>query len=315
MRIGLHIGKFNWPGSPDNISDMLTEIAQAADRAGFYSIWVMDHVFQLGDQYGEVHGPEEDAMLEAYTTVSHLAAVTKRIKVGAQVTCNFFRNPALLVKMLTTIDVLSKGRTYLGIGAGWFEREAVGYGYEFPSLKTRFEQLEETLKIIKHMWSGNTQPFEGKFIKLQEPVNNPPPVTKPHPPILIGGSGEKKTLRFVAKYADACNIVLGTSLKNAGVLTREDFTWDNTLERLKHKYSVLKQHCEDVGRPYSEVEKTVTTYIQFSSDAMNTEEVIELCKKLSDVGCEHVVFNMPNVHEIKPLEIMGEHVIPKVSDF
>ncbi|MCE7740499.1 MAG: TIGR03560 family F420-dependent LLM class oxidoreductase [Candidatus Heimdallarchaeota archaeon] len=224
MKIGLHIGKFHWPGSPENISSKLTEIAQTADDAGFYSIWVMDHIFQLGTQCGTIHGPEEAEMLEAYTTVAHLAAVTKKIKVGAQVTCNFFRNPALLVKMLTTIDVLSKGRTYLGIGAGWFEREAVGYGYEFPSLKVRFEMLEESLQIIKHMWSRNTNSFKGKYFSLQEPLNNPPPVSKPHPPILIGGSGEKKTLRFVAKYGDACNIVLGTTLKDAGVLTGEEIT-------------------------------------------------------------------------------------------
>ena len=315
MKIGLHIGKFHWPGSPDNISDKLTEIAKLADSADFYSLWVMDHIFQLGTQYGTIHGSEEEAMLEAYTTVAYLAAITKKIKVGAQVTCNFFRNPALLVKMLTTIDVLSKGRAYLGIGAGWFEREAVGYGYEFPSLKQRFEQLEETLKIIKHMWSGNTQPFEGKFFTLQETLNNPPPATKPHPPILIGGSGEKKTLKYVAKYGDACNIVLGTTLKDAGALTREGISWDYFMERLEHKYSVLRQHCEDVGRPYEEIEKTVTTYIQLSPDAMSAEEVIELCKKLSKAGCEHVVFNMPNVHEIKPLEIMGNDVIPAVLDF
>ncbi len=312
MHIGLHIGKFHWPGSPENISDKLKEIAKVADEAGFYSIWVMDHVFQLGAQFGSVHGPEEEEMLEAYSTIAYLAGVTKKIKVGVQVSCNFFRNPALLIKMMTTIDVLSKGRTYFGIGAGWFERETVGYGYDFPSLKERFERLEEILKIAKHMWSGNTDPFEGKYFSLKEPLNNPPPVSKPHPPILIGGSGEKKTLRFVAKYADACNIVLGTTIKNAGRLTGEDITWESNVERLKHKYAVLKQHCEDVGRPYDEIEKTVTTYIQISPDAMTAQDVIEICKKLNDAGCEHVVFNMPNVHEIKPLKIMGKEVIPKV---
>lgn len=217
--------------------------------------------------------------------------------------------------MLTTIDVLSKGRTYLGIGTGWFEREAVGYGYEFPSLKVRFEMLEESLQIIKHMWSRNTNPFKGKYFSLQEPLNNPPPVSKPHPPILIGGSGEKKTLRFVAKYGDACNIVLGTTLKNAGALVSEGTTWDSNAERLKHKFNVLKQHCDDVGRPYEEIEKTATTYIQLSPDEMSAADVLEICMKLSNVGCEHVVFNMPNVHEIKPLEIMGQEVIPKVLDF
>jgi F420-dependent oxidoreductase-like protein len=314
MRIGLHIGKFHWPGSPENISDKLTEIAQVADDVGFYSLWVMDHIFQLGTQYGTIHAPVEEAMLEAYTTIAYLAAVTKKIKVGAQVTCNFLRNPALVVKMLTTIDVLSEGRTYLGIGAGWFEREAVGYGYNFPSLKVRFEQLEETLQIIKHMWSGNIKPFEGKCITLKEPLNNPPSVTKPHPPILVGGSGEKKTLRLVTKYGDACNIVLGTTLKYAGALTRDGITWDHFMEYLSHKFVVLKQHCGDVGRPYDEIEKTATTYIQISPDAMNGDEIFDICKKLNNVGCEHVVFNMPNVHESKPLEIIGQDVIPRALE-
>jgi F420-dependent oxidoreductase-like protein len=315
MRIGLHIGKFHWPGSPENISDKLTEIAQVADENDFYSMWVMDHIFQLGTDFGTIHGPEEAEMLEAYTTISYLAGKTKKIKLGAQVACNFFRNPALLVKMVTNLDVLSKGRAYFGIGAGWFEREAVGYGYEFPSLKIRFEMLEESLKIFKWMFANKTEPFEGKYFTLQEPINNPPPVTKPHPPILIGGSGEKKTLRFVAEYADACNIVLGTSLTNAGLLYTDDKDWKTQQDRLVHKYAVLKKHCENIGRPYEDVEKTATTYIEISPDAMKASEVIEICKKLNNVGCEHLVFNMPNVHDIKPLEIMGQEVIPTVMDF
>ncbi len=315
MKIGLHIGKFHWPGSPENISDKLTEIARVADENDFYSIWVMDHVFQLGDQFGIVHGPEEAEMLEAYTTISYLAGKTKKIKLGTQVTCNFFRNPALLVKMVTNLDVLSKGRAYFGIGAGWFEREAVGYGYEYPSLKIRFEMLEESLKIFKHMFAGKTEPFEGKHFTLQEPINSPPPVTKPHPPILIGGSGEKKTLRFVAKYADACNIVLGTTFKNAGRLYDDDKDWDFWKERLEHKYAVLRGHCEDIGRPYEEVEKTATTYIELSPESMSSSDVLNICRKLSNAGCEHLVFNMPNVDEIKPLEVMGKEVIPEVLDY
>ncbi len=315
MHVGLHIGKFHWPGSPENISDTLTEIAQTAEQSGFYSIWVMDHIFQLGTHYGYIHGPVEDEMLEAYTTIAYLAAKTKTIKLGAQVTCNFFRNPALLVKMITTLDVLSKGRAYLGLGAGWFGREAVGYGYKFPSLKVRFEMLEETLKIIQRMYNyKKSDPFKGKFYTLQEPMNNPPPITKPHPPILIGGSGERKTLKLVARYGDACNIVIGTTLKDAGDLTREGITWDIFVDRVKHKFNVLKKHCEDVGRPYEEIEKTVTTYIEVDPEAMKTKEVLSLCKKLSNVGCQHVIFNMPNVHEIEPLRIIGSEIIPVVKE-
>lgn len=313
MRIGLHIGKFDWLGSPKNIGEKLTEIAKTADDMGFYSIWVMDHVFQLGTRYGTIHGPEEAEMLEGYSTIAYIAALTKKIKVGVQVTCNFFRNPALLVKMISTIDVLSGGRTYLGIGAGWFEREAKGYGFLFPSLKERFERLEETLQIIKHMWSENKEPFKGKYFQLKEPLNNPQPLSKPHPPILIGGRGEKKTLRFVAKYANACNIVLGTTLKEAGALRVENSTWDNYSEYLQSKYSVLKKHCDDIGRPYEEVEKTAATYIKLAPEAMNPEEIIAICQKLSDVGCQHLVFNMPNVDEIEPLRIMGDEVIPTAN--
>lgn len=315
MKIGLHIGKFDWIGSPKNIGIKLAEIAQKADEVGFSSIWVMDLVFQLGTQFGTIHGPETAAMLEGYSTIAYLAALTKRIKLGVQVTCNFFRNPALLIKIITTIDVLSGGRTYFGIGAGWFEREAIGYGYNFPTIKERFERLEEILQIAKHMWSGNINAFEGKFVTLEEPINVPKPLSNPYPPILIGGGGEKKTLRLVAKYGDACNIVLGTTLSEAGTLSRENITWDHQADRLMHKYNVLKQHCDNIGRVYEEIEKTATTYVKLAPDAMDSSEIIQICKKLADVGCQHLIFNMPNVDDIKPLEIMGREVIKEVKDF
>ena len=314
MKIGLHIGKFEWEGSPQNIGEKLAEIAQKAEEVGFSSIWVMDHVFQLGTRYGTIHGPETGAMLEGYSTIAYMAGMTRKIKLGVQVTCNFFRNPALLIKMLTTVDVLSGGRTYFGIGAGWFEREAIGYGYDFPPLKERFGRLEEVLQIAKHIWAGKTSSFEGKYITLKEPVNSPQPLSKPHPPILIGGSGEKKTLLLVAKYGDACNIVLGTSLKEAGALFIEDISWKPQIERLTQKYKILQQHCKNIGRSYDEIEKTATTYIKIAPDAMNPAEVIQICKKLADAGCQHLIFNMPNVDDIKPLEIIGREVINKVAD-
>jgi F420-dependent oxidoreductase-like protein len=317
MRVGLHIGKFDWVGSPGNIGEKLAEIAKAADENGFYSLWVMDHLFQLGAQYGAVHGPVEAAMLEGYSTIAYMAALTRRIKVGLMVTCNSFREPGLLVKTASTIDVLSGGRTYFGIGAGWFEREAKGLGFAFPPLKERFERLEETLQIAKKMWQGETTPYNGKHYHLAEPINNPQPLSKPHPPIMIGGEGEKKTLRLVAKYADASNFVIGTTLKEAGVLYKED-----TEERRKMvhawilgKLAVLKRHCIEVGRPYSDIEKTLTTYIKLAPDAMSTTEVIELCDQLATAGIQHVIFNIPNADEIKPIKIVGQEIIPKVTDF
>ena len=310
MRVGLHIGKFHWPGSPDNIGEKLAEIARTADDMGFYSLWVMDHLFQLGSEYGIIHGPVEASMLEGYSSISYLAALTRRIKLGLLVTCNFFRNPGLLVKIVSTIDVLSGGRVYLGIGAGWFEREAKGLGIAFPSLRERFERLEENLQIAKQMWEGDVKPFEGKHYQLAEPLNNPQPLSKPHPPILIGGGGEKKTLRLVAKYADACNFVMRPTFesreKSLDILRK-------SLDVFRRKLAVLRQHCSDVGRPYGDIEKTVVTYI-LVPDAMDTAEVIGICRQLADIGFQHVIFNMPNVHEIKPIEIIGQEVIPQVAD-
>ena len=320
MRVGLHIGKFHWPGSPDNIGDKLAEIARTADDMGFYSLWVMDHLFQLGSQYGIIHGPVEAPMLEGYSTISYLAALTQQIKLGLLVTCNFFRNPGLLVKIVSTIDVLSGGRAYLGIGAGWFEREAKGLGIAFPSLRERFERLEENLRIAKQMWAGNVKPFEGKHYQLAEPLNSPQPLSKPHPPILIGGGGEKKTLRLVAKYADACNFVMRPTFKYADARASESHETSleilrTSLDTLRRKLAILRQHCTEVGRSYSDIEKTVATYIKLAPDAMDTTEVIGICRQLADLGFQHVIFNMPNVHEIKPLEITCNEVIPTVAEF
>ncbi len=310
MKIGLHIGKFDWPGSPNNIGEKLVEIVKTADEMGFYSFWVMDHLFQLGTQYGEIHGPVETSMLEGYCTISYLAAVTQRIKVGLLVTCNFFRHPSILVKIISTIDVLSGGRAYLGIGAGWFEREAKGLGIPFPSMSERFERLEEILQIAKQMWSEEIKPFERKHFHLAEPLNSPQPLSKPHPPILIGGGGEKKTLRLVAKYADAWNLVIGSPLADIGVLYA---SFDLSFERIQRKLTILKQHCDDIGRDFDEIEKTIVTYIKLTPGDMNASDIISLCHNLGKLGIQHVIFNMPNVHELDPIRIIGEEVIPQVK--
>ena len=309
MKIGLHIGKFDWPGSPENVGEKIAEIAQTVDNAGFYSLWVMDHLFQLGDDFGTIHGPVEAAMLEGYTTISYLAGLTQKIKLGLLVTCNFYREPGMLVKILSTLDVLSGGRTYMGIGAGWFERETVGLGLDFPPLKERFERLEENLQIMKQMWRGDASPYIGKHYQLAEPINNPLPLSRPHPPILIGGGGEKKTLRLVAKYADACNFVIYSQLEEAGVLQEDRKV---SLERLQRKLNILEQHCKDVGRPFSDIEKTVVTYIKPAHGFTTSDDVKLLIRQLEDLGFSHVIFNMPNVHEITPLKIIGDEVIAKI---
>jgi F420-dependent oxidoreductase-like protein len=292
VRIGLQVPSFTWPDGTDGIGPKLAEIGRTADDAGFTSLWVMDHFFQI-----EYVGPPEDPMLEGYSALSYLAGRTERVKLGTLVTGVIYRYPGLLVKTATTLDVLSGGRAYLGIGAGWFEREARGLGVPFPPTKERFEQLEETLQIAHQMWSGEVAPYRGAHYKLEETLNSPQALTRPHPPIMIGGMGERKTLKLVAQYADACNL-----FAFAGVDT------------IRHKLDVLRGHCEDIGRDYEDIERTALGTVKLASDGMTAEEVIEQCRALNDAGVQHLIFNMPNVHEIRPLEAFGEKVIPAVAD-
>jgi F420-dependent oxidoreductase-like protein len=290
--IGLQVPSFTWPDGTDGIGPKLAEIGRTADDAGFASLWVMDHFFQI-----EYVGPPEDPMLEGYSALSYLAGRTERVKLGTLVTGVIYRYPGLLVKTATTLDVLSGGRAYLGIGAGWFEREARGLGVPFPPTKERFEQLEETLQIAHQMWSGEVAPYRGAHYRLEETLNSPQALTRPHPPIMIGGMGERKTLRLVAQYANACNL-----FAFAGVDT------------IRHKLDVLRGHCEDIGRDYEDIERTALGTVKLAPDGMTVEEVIEQCRALNDAGVQHLIFNMPNVHEIRPLEAFGEKVIPAVAD-
>ncbi len=291
MKIGLQIGRFSWPGWPANGAAKLAEIAAAADEAGMASLWVMDHFFQI-----KYIGPPEDPMLEAYTTLSYLAGATKRVRLGTMVTGVIYRHPGYLIKAVSTLDVLSGGRATLGIGAAWNEQEAVGLGFPFPPIKERFVQLEETLQIARRMWSGDVTPFKGKYFTLARPINSPQPLTRPHPPILIGGMGEKKTLRLVAKYGDACNLFAG-----AGA------------EVIRRKLDVLKRHCDAVERSYDEIERTALATANLAPGAMTATDVINTCRALSKIGIQHVIFNMPNDHEITPLRTFGREVVPAVT--
>lgn len=307
MRIGLQVTDLGRLVSPADFGKKLAEIARTADDMGFFSFWVPDHLLNAMSVFGQ---PIDAPILEGYSTISYLAALTQRIKVGLQVTCPLFRHPAVLVKTVSTIDVLSGGRAYLGIGAGWFEREAKGLGIAFPSRRERFERLEETLQIAKHMWAGNTRPFGGKYYQLSEPINSPQPLSQPHPPILIGGEGEKKTLRLVAKYANACNIRIGSPLEESPASSGETRT--KPFDLLRRKLEILGQHCKDVGRSYADIEKTVQAFISLSPNTQDATRVIELCRQLAEAGVQHIIFNISNVYEITPLEIMGAQVIPKL---
>ncbi|HMQ32574.1 MAG TPA: LLM class F420-dependent oxidoreductase, partial [Chloroflexaceae bacterium] len=208
MRIGLQIIRFDWPGAPQNIGERLGEIASSADEAGFASLWVMDHFFQIS-----FSGPPEEPMLEGYTAAAHLAAHSRRARVGVLVGGVQYRHPGILLKTATTLDVLSGGRAYLGLGAGWFEAESRGLGAPFPPLGERFEQLEETLQIAQQMWRDVDSPFRGRHYQLERPLCRPQPLSRPRPPILVGGEGERKTLRLVAQYADACNLFAGVGVE------------------------------------------------------------------------------------------------------
>jgi len=292
MKIGLQIPSFTWPGGPEKIGFKLAEIAHNAEDAGFASLWVMDHFFQIGGV-----GPVENEMLESYSALAYLAGITKKARLGTMVTGAVYRHPGVLIKAVTTLDVLSGGRAYLGIGAAWNEQEALSLGIPFPPVKERFERLEETLQIALQMWSGKQDPYVGKYYQLQRTLNSPQVLSKPHPPILIGGMGEKKTLRLVAKYADACNLFARPGL-----------------DIVQAKLEILKKHCAEVGRDYNEIEKTTLGTILLAPDNSTAQSVIELCRAQAKIGVQHAIFNMPNVSEIKPLEIFGREIIPVVAD-
>ena len=288
----------------------LVEIAKAAENAGFSSLWVMDHLFQLGGAFGPIDAP----LLEAYSAITYMASATNRVKVGVLVTNNICRHPSVLLKMVNSLDVLSGGRAYLGIGlGGMVEREMRGMGIPRPPLGERIERLEETLKIFKHIWRGNTSPFLDKYFQLERPINSPQSLSQPHPPILIGmWKGGREMLRLTAKYADACNLQFGSPLKEFSDWMRERY--EERGEFLTSRLERLKQNCARFGRSYDEIEKTVLGTIRIAPDAMSVDDVISLCGELAEMGFHHVIFNMPNVHEIAPLEIIGQEVIPQVAD-
>jgi F420-dependent oxidoreductase-like protein len=294
MRLGLQIPSFTWPGGHEHIGETFALIAERAEIAGFSSLWVMDHLFQI-----RVVGPPEQEMLEGWTALAFAAGRTSRIKLGTLVTGVTYRHPGVLVKIATTLDVLSRGRSYFGIGAAWNEDEHRGLGIPFPPLGERMDRLEETLQIALQMWAGDDRPFEGRHYRLERPLCSPPPVQKPHPPIMVGGSGERRTLRMVAQYADACNL----------------FAAD--LAMLDHKLAVLRGHCDAVGRPYAEIEKTTLGTLHLTRDGrdgtMTPAAAIHHLETLAERGIDHAIVNMRNVHEPEPFEVLAREVIPAVE--
>jgi F420-dependent oxidoreductase-like protein len=263
MRVSVSLTNYSWP---DRLGPSLGRVVEAADRAGLDTVWVADHLLQA-----DPTAPAGDTeMLEAYTTLGFLAARTERVRLGTMVTGVTFRPPALLVKAVTTLDVLSGGRAWLGIGAGHERDEAAAMGLPFPPAGERFDRLEETLQIASRMWSGDETPFEGRHYRLGRPQGSPGPVGRPHPPVLIGGTGERRTLRLVARYADACNLF---DIPDGG-------------RTIRHKLEVLARHCEEVGRPYDAVEKTLSTRLEVGE---SSEEFVRRSVAAAGLGIEHMV--------------------------
>ena len=295
MHLGLQVPSFTWPNGQSQLGETFGQIAERADQAGLYSMWVMDHFFQIRNV-----GPAENEMLEGWSALAYAAGRTKRIKLGTMVTGVTYRYPGLLVKTATTLDVLSGGRAYFGIGAAWNEEEHNGLGVPFPPLKERFERLEETLQIALQMWAGNEESYNGKHYQPARLLNSPQSVQRPHPPILIGGTGEQKTLRLVAKYADACNIFarLGKDV-------------------LQHKFDVLREHCASVGRPYEAIEKTTLDSFALTRDgregSMTPSAVLDTFAELAEMGVDQAIFSLRNVSDPAAFELLATEVVPQAE--
>jgi F420-dependent oxidoreductase-like protein len=296
--LGLHVIRFDWPGAPGTVADRLAAIARTADDAGFTHLSVMDHYFQIG-----VAGPPEDPMLEGYLAALHMAGATSRARVGVLATGVHYRHPGLLVKIVTTLDVLSGGRALFAVGAGWNDEESRGLGVPFPATGERFERLEDTLRLAHQMWRGDESPFTGSHVTAERPLNHPPALSRPHPPIMVGGGGERRTLRLVAQYADACNLFFSPhdDLPSAAAAVR-------------HKLDVLRRHCDEVGRPYEEVHRTALAALPMGA-GMTTDDVLGVCRAAADAGIQQLVVMVDEVHELRHLEALGRDVVPAVADW
>jgi F420-dependent oxidoreductase-like protein len=293
MKVGLQICSFTWPGGPEAIGPTLARIVEAADDVGFDSIWVMDHFFQIRGV-----GRVEEPMLEGMTTLGFMAAHSKRARLGLMVGGVHYRYPGLWVKATTTLDVLSGGRAWLGIGAAWNQEESRALAFPFPPLGVRFEMLEETLRIAHEMWQderGSEGRLEGRHFRAERLLNSPQSISRPRVPIMVGGGGERKTLRLVAQYADACNVF-------------------GSPEAIARKYSILEAHCRDVGRDPSEIERSTLQNVRLGpeghSRTESPQQVVDRLAELSDAGADHVIFELKDAHEPGYMETLGRDVLP-----
>ncbi len=297
MKFGLQVPSFTWPGGTPELAPTLERMVRTADEVGFDSIWVMDHLFQIRG-VGQVDEP----MLEGWTALGFIAAHTRRARIGLMVGGIPYRLPAIWVKAATTLDVLTSGRAWLGLGAAWNQQESDALGIPFPPLGVRFEQLEETLRIAHEMFEGeigSQRAFDGRQFHATRLLNSPQSISRPRVPIMIGGGGERKTLRLVAQYADATNVFGGP-------------------ENIHHKYEVLRRHCEAVGRPFDEIARSTLQGVNVSRDGSGgtetPEQVIDRFGELGDAGAQHVLFSVRDVWQTDKLELLGSTLLTQLRE-
>jgi F420-dependent oxidoreductase-like protein len=296
MKVGLQISSFTWPGGAAAIGPTLARVVSTADEAGFESIWVMDHFFQIGSI-----GRTDEPMLEGLTALGFMAAHSRRARLGLMVGGIHYRRAGLWLKAVTTLDVLSGGRAWFGIGAAWNEEESRGLGFPMPPLRERFEMLEETLRFVHEGWRGehgSGAGLQGRHVRAERILNSPQAISSPHPPVLVGGGGELRTLRLVARYADACNI-FGTDPA-----------------RLRHKLEVLRRHCETEGRRYEDIEKTILVSVAVSPDgtggSLTPDALVDRLSVAAEAGAQHAILGVRGVHDVSRLELIGRDVIPRL---
>ncbi len=296
MKLGVHLVNFDLPGGPAAIAPTLARVGEAAERAGVANLSAMDHYLQIAGM--GVDGAKAP-MLEGYTTLGYLAAHTQTVELQLLVTGVTYRHPGLLGKIVSTLDVLSGGRAALGIGAAWYEHEHAAYGVPFPPLKERFERLEETLQIVQQMWGPDDEPFLGTHYQLAETINSPQPLRQPHPPIMIGGGGEKKTLRLVARYGDACNLFAGPRTSPAHVAAKLD---------------VLASHCEREGSDVNRIRKSVLWTGPIDATDQGGAELAAQLAGYAAVGVTEVHV-MPTAGDpVTFVDAIGRHLVPRLTD-
>jgi F420-dependent oxidoreductase-like protein len=289
MRFGFHFLDFTMPGEPESLAGLIRRSAVAAEETGASWFTVMDHYFQM-----EHFRTARDPMLEGYTVLGYVAAVTERIRLGTLVTGVTYRHPALLAKIVTTLDVLSGGRAFLGIGAAWYEREHLAMGVPYPPIAERFERLEEALQIALQMWGDDDGPFDGRHYQLAETISSPRTVRRPRPPILIGGNGERKTLRLVAQYADAANLIAPDAATVA------------------QKLAALRGHCDTLGRDYDAIERTVVA--TWPDPTGDPEDFLRRAQELADLGVEHIQLRLADPDPVGLIERFAERIAPRLVE-